>query len=218
MAKTTKHERRALEAMDDAAAAAKIAKRAAKDLPRKLAKDLKDVAADARAAADASKKQVRKDPRKVEKRATKATNAALAATDDAIARAERKAAKAAAAERKAAEAKAAKKAEKDAKKPGKPAGKTEKDGKVVTPTKRATSVKPAAIPDTAAPLSEDDARDVVDVEIVEAEGPDVEVSDAAPAPVGLSALTVAALRDRAKSEGRTGYSRLTKAQLVELLA
>lgn len=204
MAKTTKQERRALEAMDDAAAAAKIAKRAAKDLPRKLAEGLKDVAADARAAADVSKKQVRKDPRKVEKRAAKATNAVLAATDDAIAQAEKKAAKAEAAERKAAEAKSAKKAAAQAAK--------------AKPSKAPKLPNPEKTPVAGAALSEDDAVEVVDVELVEAEGPDVEVSESAPAVGGLSTLTVAALRARAKSEGRTGYSRLTKAQLVDLLS
>jgi hypothetical protein len=49
---------------------------------------------------------------------------------------------------------------------------------------------------------------------------------AAPEPTGtpgpaasddLSSLTVARLRARARDEGRTGYSRMTKAQLVALL-
>ncbi|KXC05800.1 hypothetical protein MhomT_09375 [Microbacterium hominis] len=34
----------------------------------------------------------------------------------------------------------------------------------------------------------------------------------------LAALTVAQLRDRARTDGRSGYSRLTKAQLIDLLS
>ena len=39
-----------------------------------------------------------------------------------------------------------------------------------------------------------------------------------PATDDISALTVVQLRERAKAAGRSGYSRLTKAQLVELLS
>jgi hypothetical protein len=41
---------------------------------------------------------------------------------------------------------------------------------------------------------------------------------AAAEPDELASLTVAQLRDRAKSAGKTGYSRLSKAQLVALLS
>ncbi|MGO3192086.1 MAG: hypothetical protein ACTIKQ_11820, partial [Microbacterium sp.] len=34
----------------------------------------------------------------------------------------------------------------------------------------------------------------------------------------LDQLTIVALRDRARAEGRTGYSRLSKAQLISLLS
>ena len=37
-------------------------------------------------------------------------------------------------------------------------------------------------------------------------------------PDGLSALTVVQLREKARAAGRTGFSRMTKAQLVELLS
>ncbi len=201
MAKTTKPERRALEAMEDAAAAAKIAKRAAKDLPRKIAKSVKDAAADARDAADVSKKQVRKNPRKVEKRAAKATNAALAATDDAIAKAEKRAEKKADAERAAAEKAAEKKA---AEKKAAEKKAAEKKKHAAAAPSRTNSTDPA---ESDAPATVQPAEPVASVEIVQA-----------PAADDLSSLTVAALRDRAKAEGRTGYSRFTKAQLVELLS
>ncbi|MAP63422.1 MAG: Rho termination factor, partial [Microbacterium sp.] len=40
---------------------------------------------------------------------------------------------------------------------------------------------------------------------------------ASPSP-DLASLTVPQLRARARDEGRTGYSRMTKAQLVDLLS
>jgi hypothetical protein len=44
------------------------------------------------------------------------------------------------------------------------------------------------------------------------------LSAAAASAPALETLTVAALRDRAREAGRTGYSRLTKAQLIALLS
>lgn len=77
-----------------------------------------------------------------------------------------------------------------------------------------------------ATVSESDEVDAAgaDSPVLEApvtEAPDVETTtDAAPPEEAgdLSRLTVAQLRERARLEGRTGYSRLTKAQLIEMLS
>jgi hypothetical protein len=180
MSKTTKPERRAIAALEDATAAAKFAKQVAKTLDGKQGKKLRAAADEAKSAADVSKKAIRRRPKKVAKRAEKAADIALAATETALSREQKK---------------AAAKAEKAAAKVTK--GARKKDA-----AKKDASHEPA--------------------ESVSAFGPAADEHSLEPAettpPTDLDTLTVAALRDRARDEGRTGYSRLTKAQLVELLS
>jgi hypothetical protein len=213
MPKTTKPERKALFALEDAAAAARFAKQAAKTLPAKQAKKLRELAKDAEKASDASKKAIRTRPKKVAKRADKATDRALTAAETALDRRQKKAADAArkqAAERKAAEKKARTAAEKKARRAAEKAErKTAADRKavpnVVEVTERQTppAVDPATVETSTQPAPVSDS---------------VEQPADTPLPRPVSSLTVAALRSLARDQGRTGYSRLTKAQLVELLS
>jgi hypothetical protein len=179
MSKTTKPERRAIAALEDATAAAKFAKQVAKTLDGKQGKKLRAAADEAKSAADVSKKAIRRRPKKVAKRAEKAADIALAATETALSREQKK---------------AAAKAEKAA-------------AKVTKGARKKDAAKKDASPEPA--------------ESVSAFGPAADEHSLEPAettPTDLDTLTVAALRDRARDEGRTGYSRLTKAQLVELLS
>ena len=105
MAKASKAERAAFDAVHDAAAAAKNSRRVAKDLPKKSASRIRDLADDAARASDVSKKAVRKRPKKVEKRVRRATDRLVHATDKAIDKAEHKSALAAEAERRKKQAK-----------------------------------------------------------------------------------------------------------------
>src|SRR4029079_18678229 len=116
MSKTTKPERKAIAALEDAAAAAKFAKQVSKTLAGKHAQNLRAAGDEAKDATDVSKKAIRKIPKKVAKRADKAADAALAATESALARDQQKAGAKAekAAAKQAAERKAAEKAEKKA--------------------------------------------------------------------------------------------------------
>lgn len=146
MAKPTKSERKALDALTDAAGAAKTARKVAKDLSDEPAKSLRKAAEKAKDVAETSKKQVRKHPKQVRKRAEQATNRVLQATEQALATTEQK-------------------------------------------------------------VHEEAAQEPADV--------------AAPAPEpteDLALLTVAQLHERARSQGRVGFSRLSKAELVEFLA
>ncbi len=149
MAKTTKSQRQALHALDDAAGAAKTARKVAKDLTADQARELQKAAATAKKLADTSKKTARKHPKKTRRRAEKATDRVLRATEQALAGTERQ--------------------------------------------------------------SHEDAVQ----ESTEAVAP---AATAATGPDELSLLTVAQLRDRARSQGRVGYSRLSKADLIEFLA
>src|SRR6185437_12849141 len=88
MAKTTKAERKAFNALEEAAGAATTARRVAKGLPRPEAKRLRSAASDALDVADTSKKAVRRHPKRVRKEAEKATDRVLAATDKALRRAD----------------------------------------------------------------------------------------------------------------------------------
>lgn len=146
MAKTTKAERKAFDALDEAAAAAKTAKKVAADLPAESSGAVRIAAKKAKDAAKTSKKAVRKHPRKVRRRAEKATEQALTATEAAIAGTEQQA-------------------------------------------------------------HEDAAQEPTDAVVPTPDQPEE-----------LALLTVAALRKRAKSQGRVGYSRLSKARLVEFLS
>lgn len=195
MPKTTKPERKALSAIEDAAAAAKFAKQAAKTLPDKTAKKVREAAAEAKDAADVSKKAVRKHPAKIAKRAGKAADHALSVTDAAIAKQQKKADE----QRKAAAKKAAEKQKAAAKKA------VEKQKAAEKKSARATA------------KAAEEPAEFVEVILVEA-GEALVVEAPQESDEGLSTLTVATLRARARAEGRTGYSRLTKAQLVELLS
>ncbi|TDN92139.1 hypothetical protein [Microbacterium sp. BK668] len=255
MAKTSKRERKAIAALEDAAAAAKFAKQVSKTLPGKHAEKLRAAADEAKGAADVSKKALRKHPKKVTRRADRAADAALVATESALEREQKKAARRAekAAARQDAERRAAGKAAR--KKEGTtPSLKEDLSTTDPSPAAPATtgSEGPALdeMTDLAAPGELVEA--VVEIEPADAPGPgpadapgpgrgdspDPEVADS-PAPdragdsafgpaadeagqdepsLALDTLTVAALRERAKSQGRAGYSRLTKAQLIDLLS
>lgn len=146
MPKPTKAERKALDALNDAAGAAKTARKVAKDLSGESAKSLRKAAQKAKDVADTSHKAVRKEPKQVRKRAEKVTHRVLQATEEALATTEQK-------------------------------------------------------------VHEDAAQEPADVVVP------------APEPAeDLTLLTVAQLRDRARSQGRVGFSRLSKAELVEFLA
>ncbi|QIG39985.1 hypothetical protein G5T42_11235 [Microbacterium sp. 4R-513] len=211
MAKTTKPERKAIAALEDAAAAAKFAKQVSKTLPGKEAKKLRAAADQAKDAIDVSKKAIRKHPKRVAKRADKAADAALAATETALAREQKKAAAEAEAavatqnaERNAAEkAAASQTTERNAAEKAAASQTTERNA-TTKAAKKSVKTDAAAKPSPA--LAE----------------PQTAPDDVAPpeprGPTDLDTLTVAALRERAKDEGRTGYSRLTKAQLIELLS
>lgn len=245
MAKTTKAERKALEAIDDAAAAAKQAKRVAKELPGKSAKKLRELALDAIDAGVVSKKQLRNKPGKVAKAAARATDRVRKATRAAIAKAENKARLRAEAERAAAEAEraaaeaAARKEEakalkKAAAKAERAAARAEEEARtadarldqelVPQDDTRATD---AAAPVTAAAESAAPEAEVDDAaEIRPASRPRRATSSRPRTPrtakveqaQDLDSLTVAQLRGRAKTAGKVGYSRLSKAELVALLS
>ena len=165
MAKTTKDERAALEAIDEAADAVSRAKKLRRSLPKKQGRKLDDAIDEARDAVAAveHKERLRADARA-------AAEAAEAAERAAALRAE--------------EAKAARKA----------ARRAEKD---------------AARAERAAELASDALTVQLAARPVE---PDAEAEGA------LAAMTVAQLRAKARSEGRSGYSRLAKAALIDLLS
>ncbi|MDL9981055.1 hypothetical protein [Microbacterium candidum] len=224
MGKTTKAERQAFDALEDVAGAAKIAKKVAKDLSGKQAKKLRAAASDAFDVADTSKKAVRKHPKRVRKEAEKATDAVLAATDKALRKVE-------IARAEAAEAKAVKRA--------KAAAKRSRDAEV---TVEVVSVDVITVDDVDAELdqlvaglemvdeSELEAIEVVVEEVLDEAGVvdegaepvgigvEGDATDAGDIEVELAALTVVVLRARARDAGYSGYSRLTKAQLIELLS
>lgn len=234
MSKTTKPERRAIAALEDAAAAAKFAKQVAKTLPGKQAKKLRAAADEAKSATDVSKKTIRQRPKKVAKRAEKAADSALAATESALSREQKKAAakaeKAAAKVTKGARKKDA--AKTDASPQASRGGAAKKRGRdesieladLVAPTELVAAVvevEPAE-PEPGEPEPPQPEPTHESPESGSAFGPaadehSLEPAETAP-PTDLDTLTVAALRERARDEGRTGFSRLTKAQLVELLS
>ncbi|WP_279234275.1 hypothetical protein [Microbacterium sp. SS28] len=244
MSQSTKTERKAIAAVQDAAAAAKFAKQVAKTLPAKPAKKLRAFADAAKDAADVSKKAIRKRPEKIAKAADKASARAVTATESALARQQRKAAekaKKAAAERKAAEKKAAKKAAAKAAAQKKKGRKRDAAPRAAKPVSvRRTQLTPApelaglVAPTEPAQPEPATLEAVISLEpVAPAPEPAAEsaAEPAAPArprarrprtqavPVpALDTLTVAALRERARDAGRTGYSRLSKAQLIELLS
>jgi len=187
MAKPTKSQRKALAAMDDAARAATHGERVAKKLAKRPAKKIRALVSDARDASDVSKKALRRKPKRVAKRARKATTRLLVATDKAIDRVEKKAA------RRADERRMAKDAQRMKAEFADPAD-------FVTLNKAASR---SAAADLEPVLSPDAILD-----------PPMEAEPAE----DLSALTVAQLRRRAGDAGKTGYSRLTKAQLIDLLS
>lgn len=236
MPKTTKAERKALDAMEDAAGAAKIARKVAKDLPKGPAKELRAAAADARDVSETSGKTVRKHPQRVRRDAEKATDRVLAATDEALI---------VAAERSRLDAR--KRADEKAAKAQELAAKAERAQRRAAEAARAAAeaAAEAAIVEELVDESEDGILAEVVVYDIAAEDdpvPDVDASAAAapgasdtsadaataasgdPASTGdvprgaLSSSTVAQLRERARAEGRSGYSRLTKAQLIALLS
>lgn len=168
MGNSSPHERRALEALEDVAAAGKTAKKAAKTVGPKRAKTLRELAAEAKDVAATPIREARKHPKRVAKVASATAVKVVEATTKVL-RAQ---------------------AEKDSRKSAKHA-----------------------------PIEPPVVDPVID------EAPDIEVPSTATAPPAASAehpdltsMTVAALRDRARAEGRTGYSRMTKAELLELLA
>jgi len=289
MGKTTKAQRKALEAIDHAEAAAKNARKVAKTLPGKNARKLREVAGETIGDVDVSKKALRKNPGKIAKRAHRAEDRVRKATRAAVAKAEEKARLRAQAERAAAEAaKAAEEAKtraaeakalkKAAAKADRAAARAERealeadrlleqelapartetdaaaganapapDSGAKAPAVKAPAVKPAAVK---APAVKPAAVKAPAVKPAAAKTPAPRASTAktpariatstststttraaaatapsaptrkagASAPADLSALTVAQLRDRARATGRTGYSRLSKAQLIALLS
>ena len=196
MSKTTKPERKALFALEDAAAAARFAKKAAKTLPTKQAKKLRELAKDAKDASDASKKSIRKDPEEGRQacrqghrsRADRRRDGSGSPAEEGGARRRRSRR----AERKAAEKKAA--------------------AKKAAP--KAAPKKAAAEEPAAEPVLDDPELAATITELAPiSEAVDQPAEVVLPEP--LSSLSVAALRARARDQGRTGYSRLTKAQLVD---
>lgn len=298
MSKTTKVQRKALDAIDGAEAAAKQARKVAKALPGKSAKKLREIAAETFEDVDVSKKALKKDPGKITKKAQHAEQRVRRATRLAIVKAEKKARARAEAERAAAEsAKAAEDAKaraaeskalkKLAAKAERAAAKAEKEAAeadrlleaalvpddAVTDAAAATSAggteaEPGTAPkrvvadDVAVPGSHEgsDAPEATSAEppagspaaparprsrrstpakaatsgtLAKAAtsgtpakaaksgtpAPRTRATRAkAPAPAELDALTVLQLRERARASGRTGYSRLTKAELIALLS
>lgn len=254
MGKTTKAERQAFDALEDAAGAAKIAKKVAKDLSGKQARKLRAAASDAFDVAETSKKAVRKHPTRVRKEAEKATDVVLAATDKALRKVEtaradawRKKAEALEAERRKAERKAAKKAAKASV----VEDSIEVDDAELEQVLQEVLVE-AALVDAldeveleealdelrgdedeqlvaglemvdeseleALEKAVDDVREEARAAAPEDDGVDDETSAESEVEVELAALTVVVLRARARDAGYAGYSRLTKAQLIELLS
>ncbi len=219
MSKTTKAQRKALDAIDDAESAAKKARRVAKTLPGKSAKKLREVAAETVDDVDVSKKAIRKNPRKVAKKANRAEERVRKATRAAVAKAEKKARLRAEAERAAAEAaKAAEDAASraaEAKALKKAAAKAERAAaKAEQQALEADRVLEAEL---TSGETGTDAATAVEAEPAVADAPG-EHAAAATGSSDLNALTVAQLRERARAAGRTGYSRLTKAELITLLS
>ena len=279
MGKTTKAQRKALEAIDHAEAAAKNARKVAKTLPGKNARKLREVAGETIGDVDVSKKALRKNPGKIAKRAHRAEDRVRKATRAAVAKAEEKARLRAQAERAAAEAaKAAEEAKtraaeakalkKAAAKADRAAARAERealeadrlleqelapartetdaaaganapapDSGAKAPAVKAPAVKPAAVkapavkpaaaktPAPRASTAKTPARIATSTSTSTTTRAAAATAPSAPtrkagasAPADLSALTVAQLRDRARATGRTGYSRLSKAQLIALLS
>jgi hypothetical protein len=198
VAKKTKAEKAAEAAVGAAADAAKDALALSRTLPKKDAKKLRALADDAADAAEVSKKRLARKPRKVEKDASAAVAALGKATGKIEAR------------------RADRAAEKDA-----------AERLVEKARRRATSIPAEEAPREGAPVGSAPA----DVEEGEIQRPAPAVAGepepgrrtprAAVAPFdasSLESLSVTELRARARSEQRTGYSRLTKAQLIELLS
>ena len=266
MSKTTKAQRTAFDAIDDAAAAAKQARKVAKTLPGKNAKKLREVAAETLDDVDVSKKAIRRAPAKVTKKAQRAEERVRKATRTAIAKAEKKARLRAEAERAAAEAERAaqeakarnaeaKSLKKLAAKAERAAAKAELDalaadrtleeqfapqGDDVDAAAAAESSEPApaaepepaaepapaaAAPATSKPAASKPAAarkrptatPAAPKPTAARKRPTATATSAAP-PTDLAALTVVQLRERARAAGATGYSRLTKAELVALLS
>lgn len=215
MPQTSKKEQAARAAIDDAAKAAKQARKAAKDFPSKAAKKVRELAAEAEARADVSKKSLRKKPVKVATQAKDAAARVRKATAVALAKVERKAALRAEAERAAADAARAE-AEAQAQAAAakalkKAAGKADKAARraAADADKAVAAIEPQDAPGTE-PVPDEPAGTPIDVRDV----PEPE----APAAPNLALLSVALLRVRARQAGHTGYSRLTKAQLIALLS
>ncbi|MEZ5188606.1 MAG: hypothetical protein R2723_08400 [Microbacterium sp.] len=218
MAKTTtgKAQRHAREAIDEASTALARAKKATASLSAKQARRLDDYVGDARSAVDVSKKKIARKPRKVAHDAERAAGRLERAVAKAVARAERKArlresarraaADAERAEREAAERAAEAKAlRKAARRAQKEAARAELDSQAADEALVAELTSSGAV-EAAGPVEA--ARDA----------PVAEEPVAASERTDLAALTVVELRARARAEGRTGYSRLTKSQLIDLLS
>ncbi|MDR2294165.1 MAG: hypothetical protein LBE05_03035 [Microbacterium sp.] len=185
--------RRATTAADSALTAAKEAATLSKSLPDKHARKLAPLIKDAKKAGSVTKKQLEDKPRRIERTATDA----IVALAEATAKIEQRLAKKA----------DAKKA--DAKKT---------DAKKTDAKKQARKRKSAPVPavpvlePTAAPA---DDRTPVSGAGTPAESTPGEAVDTSTSTI-LQSMTVAALRARAKAEGRAGYSRLSKAELIAL--
>lgn len=190
MAKTTKAQRKAVVAIDDAAAAAKQARKVAKTLPGKNAEKLRDVAAVTIGEVDVSKKALRKNPGKIAKRAQRAAERVRKAMRAAIAKSARKERLRAQNERAAAES-----------------ARTADDVKALSSEESMTDAATAASAEPA-------AAETLTPEPERAPEP----TASTPPQDALAALTVAQLRERARATGATGHSRLTKAQLIALLS
>jgi hypothetical protein len=234
MSKTTKVQRKALGAIDDAEAAAKRARKVAKSLPGKSAKKLREVAAETVDDVDVSKKAVMKNPAKIAKKAQLAEQRMREATRVAIAKLEKKARarakaqRAAAASARAAEIAEARAAEsKQQEKPTADAGRTaagaekevvEADRQLeaaLAPEEVGTDAAPAAPPRARGRRSTPAAAPAT---VTPAARTRTTRAKKAPGAAELEALTVVQLRERARTAGRTGYSRLTKSELIALLS
>ncbi|MCD2497255.1 hypothetical protein [Microbacterium nymphoidis] len=235
MASTDKA-RRATTAADSALAAAKKAVTLSKSLPDKQARKLAPLIKDAKKAGSVTKKQLEDKPRRIERTATDA----ILALADATAKIERRLAEKADAKKsdaKKADAKKADAKKADAKKTDAKKTDAKKTDANKTDAKKTdakkTDAKKTDAKKTSAKTDAKKARKrksspVPAVQVIEPAAPapaatepvtesrplpDVRASNGATI---LHSMTVASLRVRAKAEGRTGYSRLSKAELIAL--
>lgn len=216
MAKSTKAERAARDAVEHAHDVAKRAKKTTRTLPKKSVREVAPYLEEAKAAADVSRKKLTSKPRKTAERAERAARRLEKAVAKAVDKAERKALARLEAQRIAEEAQHA---ERIAAEHAAEAKRLKKQGRAAERAAARAETESAA---AAAALEQELAAPADVVAEVTAEP----AGEPAPAPASveelpaddLPARTVVQLRSAARAAGHTGYSRLTKAQLIDLLS